>query len=117
MDCSCVTWNIRGLNNPARRRAVASFLNSHQCNLVCLQETKLVVVTNSVISETLGSRFVDNFAYLPADGTRGGILVAASADHFAITALPHLTGAFSITVNVRDLSDNSEWSLSCVYGP
>lgn len=37
-------WNVRGLNNPAKRKAVKEFLDSVRPNIVCLQETKLEVV-------------------------------------------------------------------------
>ena len=35
-------WNVRGLNNPAKRNAVREFVVAAKVNLVCLQETKLV---------------------------------------------------------------------------
>ena len=34
-------WNVRGLNNPAKRSAVREFVQAAKVNLVCLQETKL----------------------------------------------------------------------------
>lgn len=84
MDCNSLSWNIRGLNNPARRSVVADFVRNHNCRLVCLQETKLDTINNAIIAETLGGSFTDNFAYLPAVGTRGGILIAGSSDHLKI---------------------------------
>lgn len=37
-------WNMRGLNNPVKRKAVREFVASVKVNLVCLQETKLDVI-------------------------------------------------------------------------
>lgn len=71
MDSSILSWNVRGLNNPARRRVFAGVVRDHQCKLVCLQETKLDLITNNIIAKTLGSPFVDNYVTLPAAETRG----------------------------------------------
>ncbi|XP_040248925.1 uncharacterized protein [Aegilops tauschii subsp. strangulata] len=61
--------------------------------------------------------FVNNFAYLPALGTRGGVLIAASSDHYTITPQPLLIGAYSVSVLVTELASNAVWSLTGVYGP
>lgn len=55
-----------------------------RCTIACLQETKLQQVDSAVVSETLGPDFFQNFAFLPADGTRGGILLAVHASYFRI---------------------------------
>jgi hypothetical protein len=49
-----------------------------------------------LVIENLGPRFGDNFIFLPADGTRGGILIACS-DDFSITDEPMAVGCFSLT--------------------
>jgi hypothetical protein len=64
-------WNVRGLNNLARCHVVCDLVIDNACTIVCLQETKLQVVDNILIGSTLGQQFVDNYAVLPADGTRG----------------------------------------------
>mgnify|MGYP006973721675 CR=1 FL=1 len=43
--------------------------------IVCLQETKLHDVSLAVVQQCLGNKF-GKFFYLPAVGTRGGILLA-----------------------------------------
>lgn len=55
--CSCVmamsvgvlAWNVRGLNNPARRNSVRLFLQNCNVSLVCLQESKLGLVDAAVV--------------------------------------------------------------------
>jgi hypothetical protein len=78
LDQKCVifNWNVRGLNNAARRQVVFNSARDYSATIVALQETKLANIDRQVVFEVLGSRFVDNFLVLPADGTRGGILVA-----------------------------------------
>jgi hypothetical protein len=78
LDQKCVifNWNVRGLNNAARRQVVFNSARDYSATIVALQETKLANIDRQVVFEVLGSRFVDNFLVLPADGTRGGILLA-----------------------------------------
>jgi exonuclease III len=81
-DPSCIifNWNVRGLNNPARKQVVRDLIQEHHTTIVCLQETKLQLVTDVVVTETLGSKFATNHVSLPADGTHRGILLACSQD-------------------------------------
>lgn len=117
MDHTTLSWNVRGLNNSARRKVVADLVTDHKCNIVCLQETKLEVITSSIVAETLGNSFSDNFVFLPAIGSRGGILLAANADHYSVSPQPNLIGTYSISVLITDLNDNSSWMMTGVYGP
>jgi exonuclease III len=70
-----LSMNVRGLNDPVKRDAVREYVNSLKVNLVCFQETKLVVIDSFVVMQCLGPSF-DGFAYLPAQETQGGVLVA-----------------------------------------
>uniref|UniRef100_A0A8I6YAX2 DNA-(apurinic or apyrimidinic site) endonuclease n=1 Tax=Hordeum vulgare subsp. vulgare TaxID=112509 RepID=A0A8I6YAX2_HORVV len=63
-----VVWNVRGLNSCARRCAIRSLLCTTRAYIVCLQETKMALISSSVVLEMLGSEF-DGSTYLPADGT------------------------------------------------
>src|SRR3954463_2416282 len=67
--------NVRDLNSRARRTGVRSVVDTTGASIVCLQETKLAVVSRSIVMETLGAVFDDYFC-LPASDTRGGIIVA-----------------------------------------
>lgn len=106
-----LSWNVRGLNSRARRDDVRLVVDDCCASVVCLQETKLDVVTDSIILEMLGTRFMD-YAFLPASETRGGILVAARRDLVSLVDV-HL-GCFSITVKVQGANT---WWLTSVYGP
>ena len=114
-NCSILNWNVRGLNNSARRKVVSELARDTSCTIACLQETKLQQVDSAVVSETLGSDFIQNFAFLPADGTRGGILLAVHASYFRIL----LTVCTSNTISALIQSNcvPSEWWITVVYGP
>jgi exonuclease III len=96
---SWLVWNVRGLNSPARCDAIFQLVLLSGASVVCFQETKLQVVSRAIIDRCLGRAF-DGFFYLPAVGTRGGILIAWKSDVVAISN-PHLSDN-AITVRVGD---------------
>jgi hypothetical protein len=63
----------------------------------------------------LGSRFSSSYTFLPAIGTRGGIIIAVSEDFFSLTDIHSMTNTISATVTMR--SEGVAWTLTCVYGP
>jgi len=69
--CNILNWNVRGLNNPARRKVVRDLVSETRATIVTLHETKLDFIDAALVSEILGHRFVNNFVVLPANGTRG----------------------------------------------
>jgi exonuclease III len=77
MDCTfeLLCWNVRGLNDPAKRDAVCEFVASLRVSMVCLQETRLDVIDDFLVMQCLGQSF-DGYVYLPTVETRGGILLA-----------------------------------------
>ncbi|XP_073360539.1 uncharacterized protein [Aegilops tauschii subsp. strangulata] len=116
MELAILDWNVRGLNNPAKRTAVASFVADKGFNIICLQETKLAVISRHLVVETLGVRFGDNFIFKPADGTRGGILIACSAD-FSVLQLQTAPNEFSLSATISDRTTGNGWTITAVYGP
>jgi exonuclease III len=77
---------MRGLNNRARRDSVWRVVEAFHPTVVCLQETKLSHITGWDVMSILGREF-QHFSFLPAQGTRGEILVAwrmgvFSSDHW-----------------------------------
>lgn len=108
-----VVWNVRGLNAPARRNAVFQVVSTVSPSIVCLQETKLEVVSQAIVQHCLGNKF-ERFFYLPAAGTRGGILLAWD-ESVTMLSRPHYTPN-SLTALVQSLGAR-EWWMTCVYGP
>lgn len=113
--CSVLNWNVRGLNNLARRRIVRDLASLHHASVVCIQETKLQLIDRQIVLETFGTAFADSFCFLPAQYTRGGILLAFSVDFFDITST---SGSLnSVSANVVMRASAASWSISAVYGP
>lgn len=109
-----LVWNVHGLNAQARRNALFQVVVAANSAIVCLEETKLQVVSVNDVSQCLGNRH-DNFLYLPATGTRGGILIAWD-DSITHVSNPHYTN-HTLTVLVKCPDEEQAWCLTCVYGP
>nr|BDI54638.1 retrotransposon protein, putative, unclassified [Triticum aestivum] len=77
------------------------------------EETKMQEISASVVQRCLGNKFT-NFFYVPAVGTRGGILVAWD-ELIVRLSNPHYQ-ANSLTAIVK-APGAAEWWLTCVYGP
>jgi hypothetical protein len=111
---SIFTWNVRGLNAPVRREAVRDMVQAVRPKLACLQETKLAVISPQIATEILGQRF-DGFEYLPANGTRGGIILGWHSDFIVASDL--LLKRFSLSMVLRPAWEVSPFLLTVVYGP
>jgi hypothetical protein len=111
-----VVWNAHGLNNPARRTAVCVVVGDARASVVCVSESKLHSINAFDIVECFGPRF-DGFAYLPAVGTAGGVIVAWCTDD--IEVLASRTDQFSVSVQLSRAGGAAgrAWWLTAVYGP
>lgn len=114
-DCNLLCWNVRGLNDGAKRASVRNQVLSTGATIVCLQETKISAWTHSLLVETVGTELASNAAFLPSVGTCGGILIAASNRFFKLNQ-QHLT-AHTVSVTVTMRAENKTWTLTGVYGP
>jgi hypothetical protein len=63
----------------------------------------------------LGPCFSSSYAFLPDDGTRGGIIIVDADDIFTLTGIHTSANTISTTITMR--SEGVTWSLTCVYGP
>jgi hypothetical protein len=104
-----------GLNNKARRKVVKDFAQDYRCTIATLQETKLELISAEDICETLGPRFSKQFAYLPAQGTRGGAAIAVDEDYYTIIHSKH--HQHTVTVCIASTQCVADWWLTVVYGP
>ena len=49
MNLRIISWNVRGLNDNEKRLRVRNIIKTWKANIVCLQETKLELITRRVI--------------------------------------------------------------------
>ncbi|XP_071679528.1 uncharacterized protein [Lolium perenne] len=76
-------------------------------------ETKVAEVDEFYIAQCLGPSF-DGFVFLPADETRGGVVMAWDTSMIQINHVSFDTFAITGEVTARD---DSKWWLTIVYGP
>jgi hypothetical protein len=112
-DISFAIWNGRGLNSPARRLAVYQAISPAKAVVVCIQETKMVVISDHVVRECLGSSF-DKFFFLPTDGTREGILLAWQS---ALVSVSHPHFTMNALIARISIGGDQSWWFTGVYGP
>jgi exonuclease III len=104
---SMLSWNVRGLNSPARREATRPMILTARPWIVCLQEMKLSAISQQDAVQILGPH-IDSFQFLPALGTRGGIMMGWQSDR--------VQGLFIGSAN-HSRWFNSTFLLTTVYGP
>jgi exonuclease III len=106
-------WNVRGLNARSHCDDVWDLIGAERSSIVCLQETKLNVITDFDLIQIVETGF--DYCYLPTEGTRGGILVAWRTTCWSASwSSLHL---FSVSIRLKHISQDHEWWLTSVYGP
>lgn len=96
MELSTIlVWNVRGLNNKARRDVIRDLVATTKPEIVCFQETKVEEMTTRILLSTLGMA-IDGHAALPATGTRGGMLIAWKS--VTCRAITFRVDTFSVSV-------------------
>jgi hypothetical protein len=112
-NLNIIVWNVRGLNNPARRLAVKAEVEDAMASIVCVSKSKLHLVTPFIVMESFGARF-DGFVYVPAFGMAGGIVIAWNSQE--VSVLASRVDEYSVSIQIsRDGAD--PWWLTAVYGP
>lgn len=112
-NTSILIWNVRGLNDRGRRDNLRKVVDDFRPSVVCLQETKLNHISERDVISFLGRDFSE-FVFLPAQHTRGGILIAWRDQSFSVEH--HFVHRFSVSVLLNS-STGSPWWLTGVYGP
>lgn len=109
-----VTWNVRGLNERPKRLAIRQTMFLEKPDIICIQETKLSDVDNSQQKEICGRR-LNEYTFLAARGTKGGMLLAWRGRRFVKVA--ETKWEFCLTVHLQDLLLNQTIQCTTVYGP
>ena len=114
MKFKILSWNVRGVNDPDKRKVIKNFLRSHRADLVCLQETKVQEMTIDLVRR-LGVGRCLNWKALNAEGSAGGIILLW--DNSCISLVDSVVGSFSVSCLFRMVEDEFQWAFSEVYVP
>ena len=106
--------NVCGLGGASRRLVVKEMVTSQKVQIVMLQESKLKEVFDRLVKELWGRGYV-NWVVVDAVGAAGGQLLLW--DTCLVSGVKSWKDIFSISVFVEDLTTNTKWLLTSVYGP
>lgn len=109
-----LVWNVRGLNARGRRDVLCGVCAEAMASVVCVQETKLDVISPFLVSEMLGGRF-SSYVFLPSAGASGGILLACRGPELVCSH--YHTGVYSVSAMITGAPDQASWCFTAVYGP
>jgi len=59
MKPKILSWNVRGLNEGDKRLKVRNLIRQWKTDIICLQETKLEFISNSLVRSLWCCHFVD----------------------------------------------------------
>ncbi|KAK1312236.1 hypothetical protein QJS10_CPA07g00623 [Acorus calamus] len=107
-------WNVRGLNDRGKQATVKEFIVINKVSIVCLQETKMEVMTQGDIRAISGGKF-EGYIFKPSLGASGGILIGWNDRLWKM--VDQSIDEFSITVVLEDRVTQWQWMCTSVYGP
>ncbi|KAG6626350.1 hypothetical protein CIPAW_15G041600 [Carya illinoinensis] len=114
MKPKIVSWNVRGLNEDNKRLQIRHLLREWKADIVCLQETKLKIISRNLVRSIWSCPYVD-WVYLAAKGASGGILVMW--DRRVVEKIEEFVGVYSVACSFRSVADDFLWVFAGVYGP
>jgi hypothetical protein len=114
MKHKILTWNVRGLNEEKKRLKVRRLLSQWKVDIVCLQETKLELITQGLVQSIWRCPYVE-WSYVASKGASGGILLMW--DRRVVSKVDACQGNYVAACSFRNVDDGMEWAFAGVYGP
>ena len=114
MQVKIITWNVRGLNDLNKCLLVRHLLRSWKADIICLQETKLDLITKGLVRNIWGIHHVD-WLYLGLMGALGGILLMW--DTRVVEKIEDAVGVYFVSCKFQPVINHQEWAFFGVYGP
>ena len=99
----------------AKRKVIKAFIKMQRVDVVCLQETKITVVSKVLIRSSGVGRFLEWVA-LRAEGASRGIIIFWDS-HVIQLLDKEAEGLFSISCRFRLIEDEFTWVFTGVYAP
>ena len=113
MKHKILSWNVRGLNGGNKRLRVRNLLSQWKVDIVCLQESKLELIMNSLVQSLWRCPYVE-WCHVASNGASGGILIMW--DRRVVSKLEVCLGSFVATCSFRNVDDGLVWAFVGVYG-
>ena len=91
---------MRGVNDNNKRKIIKSFVRKQKVDLLCIQETKIQLMSERVVKSLGAGRFL-NWRALKVFGSTRGVLICW--DKRSIEILDWEEGQFSISCKFRNV--------------
>lgn len=114
MKPKIVSWNVRGLNEVAKRIRIRNLLREWKVDIVYLQETKLKMISRKTVRSLWSNIYVD-WVYLASLGASGGVVVMW--DRRVVEKVEDYIGRYMVACSFKCVSDGFLWAFASVYGP
>ena len=59
MKVKILSWNVRGVNGPKKRKVIRNFIRTQRVDLVCLQEIKIHEMNKALVHSIGAGRLLD----------------------------------------------------------
>jgi exonuclease III len=102
MNLRILSWNVRGLNDREKRLRIRSLLKDWNADVICLQETKMELITGQVVRSLWRCPYID-WLFLGSSGASGGILLLW--DKRVVEKLEDAIGYFSVSCKFKNVED------------
>jgi exonuclease III len=112
-NCNILFWNVRGLNDGAKRATVRNQIISSGAMVVCLQETKISNWTHS--GRHCGYWHGEQHCFSAISRSLWRHPYRDIGMFFFTLTQPYLS-TNTVTAKLTMLAENKEWSISGVYG-
>jgi len=103
---------LRGLNDNEKRMQFRGLLRECKTDIVCLQETKMDVISREVVHSVWGCIHID-WLYLGSRGASRGILLMWDGQE--VETIEACVGNFVVACSF--ITENFEWAFVGIYGP
>jgi hypothetical protein len=114
MNHNILSWNVRGLNEGRKRLKIRNLLSKWKVDIVCLQETKLKMVSNQLVQSLWRCPYKE-WCHMDSCGASGGILLMW--DRRVVSKIEDCLGNYVVACSFRNVEDGFLWAFAGVYGP
>ena len=113
MKVKILSWNVRGANDSSKRKVIKTFIRNQRVDLICIQETKIQSMSESIVRSLGSGRFL-NWKVVNAKGASGGILICW--DRRSLDILDWEEERFTLSCRFRNVENGVVWVFTGVYG-
>ena len=108
-----ISWNIRGLGGFEKRKEVCPLVREKCSYILCIQETKLSIISEAVCKSIWKDAYVD-FSY-PSNGASGGLVTFWDCKEVEVWSSFYFEHV--IQIQGRFVKSDVEFTLLNVYAP